>query len=1440
MSEIIERDDAYSLSLDLAEIGRSEELSFNNSSFKSASGVRSSRGNGDDELELQWAAVEKLPTFKRIRTSLFGGTKDDMQGKRVTDVTKLGDLERRVFIDHLINNVEEDNRRLLTKLKERIDEAGVIVPTVEVRYNNLCVDANCKVVHGKPLPTLWNSLKNYFSILSKVPGCHLEEAKISIIKDVSGVIKPSRMTLLLGPPGCGKSTLLLALAGKLRDPLEITGEISYNGYKLNEFVPQKTAAYVSHYDLHVSEMTVRETLDFSSRCHGVGDREDIIREVSKMEKEAGIIPEPDIDTYMKATSVKGIKRSLQTDYILKILGIDTCAETIVGDAMRRGVSGGQKKRLSTGEMIGGPTKVFLMDEISTGLDSTTAFQIVSCLQQLVHITECTMLVSLLQPTPEVFDLFDDIILMAEGKVLYHGPCGDALEFFEDCGFRCPEMKGTADFLQEVTSRKDQAQYWYPIEVPYRYVSVAQFVHDFKACKLGKKLKQELLIPANKTDLRKSSISFSTYSVNKQDLFKACIAREWLLMKRNSFVYIFNSTQLSIVALITTTVYLRTNMELSLVRANYLMGSLFYALIRVVATGTLELGLALSRLPVFYKQRDSFLYPAWAYTIPSMVIRIPIALLETLLWTALTYYGIGYSPEPEKFFKQFLLFFALQQAAGSMYRLLASVSPNPVAAGSYALVTNLILFLFSGFLLPRTSLPAWLKWAFWISPFTYAEIGLSANEFLAPRWNEDSYLNTTIGDQTLRNHGLNFAGYFFWISVAALFGFSVVFNVGYTLALTYMKPPGTSPTIISYDKLSRLEERDAHNSAELVDISLRPRAGKQISGKMSLPFEPLTVTFQNVQYFVDMPKAMRGQDFGKERLQLLHSVTGSFRPGVLTALMGISGSGKTTLMDVLSGRKTAGVIEGDIRIGGHTKVQKTYARISGYCEQNDIHSPNLTIEESMIFAAWLRLPPHIDLTTKADFIKEVIQTIELNDIKDALVGIPGVSGLSTEQRKRLTIAVELVSNPSIIYMDEPTSGLDARAAAVVMRVVKNVVKTRRTIVCTIHQPSIDIFEAFDELILMKTGGHVIYSGQLGQRSSKLIEYFQSIPSVPKIKDNYNPASWILDITASSVEEQLGLDYALLYKTSGLHENQEMLVKEFSVPAPNSKDLHFPTRFPQNGWEQYKACLWKQHLSYWRSPHYNLMRILFMIFASTLFAVLFWQKGNTINTQQDLFNLLGGVFILVLHVGINNCTSVVPFVMKERSVFYRERFAGMYSSWAYALSQVTIEIPYTFFLTILFSAITYPAIGFEWSAYKVLWYFYSMFCTLLYASFLGSVIVSWTSTLEIARVCEGFCYTMLSLFSGYLIPRPGIPKWWIWAYWMCPVSWTLKGFFASQYGDINTTILAFGEEKTIRSFLQDYFGYDHHDLGVVAVVLLGFPLLFASLFTFAIAKLNFQKR
>ncbi|KAI7979754.1 Pleiotropic drug resistance protein 3 [Camellia lanceoleosa] len=1373
MAQSVGDDEIESLRIELAEIGRSLRSSFqrHTSSFRSISALSSVKDDVDDEYALQWAAIERLPTFERLRSSLFDendGSKVDAQGKRIVDVTKLDALERNMFIHKLIKHIENDNLRLLHKQRKRIDKVGVKLPTVEVRYNNLRVEAECEVVHGKPLPTLWNSFKSILFDLVKLPGMKSQEARITIVDDVSGIIKPgrqlyikhdlpydkyyypfeiNRMTLLLGPPGCGKTTLLKALSGNLNKSLKVAGEVSYNGYKLEEFIPQKTSAYISQNDLHIPEMTVRETLDFFIY---------IMIEVSEREKQAGIVPDPDIDTYMKAISVEGQKTTLQTDYIIKILGLDICADTLAGDAMRRGISGGQKKRLTTGEMIVGPTKALFMDEISNGLDSSTTYQIVACLQQLAHIADSTILVALLQPAPETFDLFDDIILMTEGKIVYHGPRSHILEFFEDCGFRCPERKGVADFLQEVMSKKDQAQYWHQAEQPCNYISADMFSKKFKESDFGKKLDDELSKQFMKSQSHKNAISFSIYSLSKWALFRACISRELLLMRRNSFIYVFKSVQLVIIASITMTVFLRTRLAVDAIHANYYLGALFYALIILFFDGFPELSMTVGRLAVFYKQRDLYFYPAWAYAIPATILKYFFIHKIVFIW--------------------------------ALHILLICQS-------------LLAIFLLTVYFSCSYTLTA----------------------------------NTTIGQETLESRGLHFHGYLFWISFGALLGFVIIFNIGFTLALTFLNPPG-SRAIISNEKLSQIqgsEDSSSSANAEAKSTDSPNNTTKSHEGRVVLPFEPLTLVFQNVQYY-----AMRERGFTQKKLQLLCDITGVFRPGVLTALMGVSGAGKTTLMDVLAGRKTSGTIEGDIRIGGFPKVQETFARISGYCEQTDIHSPQITVEESVVYSAWLRLHPEIDSKTKFEFVKEVLETIELDEIKDCLVGMPGVSGLSTEQRKRLTISVELVANPSIIFMDEPTTGLDARAAAIVMRAVKNVAETGRTIVCTIHQPSIDIFEAFDELILLKSGGRIIYSGPLGQHSGSVIEYFEDISGVPKIKNNYNPATWMLDVTSTSAEAELGVDFAQVYKNSVLYQNNRELVNRWSTPPPDSKELYFATRFAQNGWGQFKCCLWKQHLSYWRSPAYNLQRFVYMIVASFLFGVLFWEQGKKLKNQQSLFNVFGSMFSATIFLGINNCSSVLPYISTERSVLFRERFAGMYGSWAYALAQVTIEIPYLLAISITFVVITYPMIGYYWSAYKVFWYFYAMFCTLLYFNYLGMLLIAMTPSFPVAAISDRLLHNFQPLLDFDTSTQ--IPKWWIWLYYINPTAWTLNGMLTSQYGDIDQKIKVFGETKTVAAFLRDYFGYRHDQLPIVAVMLLIYPIVFAYLFAFCIGKLNFQRR
>jgi ABC-type multidrug transport system ATPase subunit/ABC-type multidrug transport system permease subunit len=485
--------------------------------------------------------------------------------------------------------------------------------------------------------------------------------------------------------------------------------------------------------------------------------------------------------------VEGQEHSLITDYIMKILGLDICANTLVGDNMHRGISGGQKKRVTTGEMIVGPTKALFMDEISTGLDSSTTFQIVACLRQFCHVMEATIFMSLLQPAPETFDLFDDVVLLSEGQVVYHGPKENILEFFEECGFKCPDRKGIADFLQEVTSQKDQEQYWFDKRQPYRYISVKAFADKFKSFHVGQKMADELVVPYPKDQSHKAALSFERYSVSSTELFKANFAKEVLLMRRNSFVYIFKTVQIGIIALIASTVFLRTRLHQNTESdGQEYLGAIFFGVVMVMFNGYAELSMTIFRLPVFYKQRDLLFYPAWAYALPGLVLSIPASIAESGIYCIISYYIIGYAPEASRFFRAYLLLFMVHQMSSAMFRAIAGVCRTMVVAntgGSFAL---LIIFMLGGFIIPRTHIRPWWIWGYWCSPLAYAESSITVNEFLAPRWAKPIANSAhTLGQQILINSGVFPKNYWYWIGVAALMGYVLLFNTMYTFVLTYL-------------------------------------------------------------------------------------------------------------------------------------------------------------------------------------------------------------------------------------------------------------------------------------------------------------------------------------------------------------------------------------------------------------------------------------------------------------------------------------------------------------------------------------------------------------------------------------------------------------------------------------------------------------------------------
>uniref|UniRef100_A0A803MQJ1 ABC transporter domain-containing protein n=1 Tax=Chenopodium quinoa TaxID=63459 RepID=A0A803MQJ1_CHEQI len=592
--------------------------------------------------------------------------------------------------------------------------------------------------------------------------------------------------------------------------LKVTGKITYCGHELNEFVPKKTCAYVSQRDLHHGLMTVRETLDFSGQCLGVGT-------IYKLMEKLLFKLDPKIEALMKGVATKGHEASLVTEYLLKVLSLDNCADTIVGDNMRRGISGGEKKRLTIGEMLAGPAKVLLMDEISTGLDSSTAFRICKYISEMVNIMDMTVVISLLQPSPELFELFDDIILLSDGQIVYQGPRHHVLDFFEYVGFKCPERKGVADFLQEVTSKKDQQQYWSK-DQPYRYIPVSELVEAFQSFHVGKELSSSLKILYQRSNNHPLALVKEKYGISNKELIKACFSREWLLMKRNVILYIFKNVQVMIMALATMSAFFRTKMHHETVAdGEKYLGVIFFSLTNVVLNGMAECTFTILGLPAFYKQRDLLFYPAWPYGLPVWILSIPASFIESGLWTILTYYTIGYAPAPTRFFCQWLAFFCIHQMALSIFRFLSALGRTLVIANTIGMIVLILAFVLSGFIIAKGDVGRWMIWAYYLSPMMYGQQALVINEFLDNRWSNP--------------------------------------NTDPRIIETTIAFSDSKALVEDVDKGQKKNDEELQSTNSVVSshssTCTNPTVETTTKG-MYLPFQPLSLSFHHINYYVDAP------------------------------------------------------------------------------------------------------------------------------------------------------------------------------------------------------------------------------------------------------------------------------------------------------------------------------------------------------------------------------------------------------------------------------------------------------------------------------------------------------------------------------------------------------------------------------------------------------------
>ncbi|CAK4485667.1 unnamed protein product [Aphanomyces euteiches] len=1271
--------------------------------------------------------------------------------------------------------------RFYEKYRAVSKRVNVHLATPEVRFENLSYTVQAKqMTMAEKQGTVGSYIQRIFTPFKQ--SVYKEQA---VLHPMNGIIKSGSMTLILANPGSGKSTLLKALANRLDQNAKcvLGGDITLSGLKMSDIDPFKIVSLVDQRDNHAATLTVRETFKFADMCLN-GDPENQPEELREVAK-------------------------LRTDMIIDLLGLNTCADTVVGDALLRGVSGGERKRVTIGEMLVGGQSVFLCDEISTGLDSAATFDIITSLRTWCKTMGGTVVIALLQPTPEVVEMFDDILMLNEGYMVYHGPRTSILPYFENLGFYCPLRVDPADFLIEVTSGRGKKY----LAANDRNRKIPIYAHEFNQVFVESDMHKATLadlaagftVPTNlqtPEDFEKmKSVTAIARTKETSPFAMGFFKSTLLLLNRQKTLWLRDRPLLwgkmaeaVIVGACMGAIYYHAAASIYL-RMLYFSCSVFQR------QAWQQLTIAYHLRSVFYKQRARNFFRTFSYTIAESIVQVPVNLCVSLLMCTFFYFMSGLTQEAGRFITFVVICVSFQHAIGAYMTFLSSVSPSITVGQTLAAFSVCFFLLFSGNIILHDLIPNYWIWMYWFNPLAWALRSVVTNEFYS-----DKYTLAEQKGNLTQVQMITFQSTYIGYGIIVLLGYYVLFTCFNTAALHFLR----------YEKRygvsggSKVSDDDDEN----VYIEVSTPGGTLVKQEriknQGLAFIPANLVIKNLDYFVTLPT--------KVERQLLKNITASFTPGRMCALMGATGAGKTTLMDVIAGRKTGGRIVGEIIINGEPKNPVNFSRITAYCEQMDIHSEMSTIGEALWFSANLRLPETITAEEKRKLVEETLDLLELNGIINEQVG-----DLSVEQKKRVTIGVEVVANPSILFLDEPTSGLDARSAITVMKGVQSIARTGRTVLCTIHQPSISIFELFDDLLLLQTGGFIAYHGELGKDSCKMLEYFASIPGTEEIRPQYNPATYMLEVIGAGIGRDTK-DYSVEYTNSELCKYN--IEKAARLALPNPDFVAFSTLnwtpMATSFSNQLKECVVKAAQTYWRSPQYNFVRLASFPWFAIVFGTTFWQLPR--ETSAQIKSHVGLIYNSMDFIGVFHLMTVLDITCLERAVFYRERMSNYYGPLPYSLSLFTSEVPYLVVAVTIFVIVEYFFVGWVNSYFFFFWITFLLYTSL--CTFFGQWMCGLCPNTKVANVAVGALSCIFNLFSGFLLPYPMMKGWYKWISYIVPSSYSLRALAASQIGvcdngDGNACQLIKGEAKfpntTVADWVQIQFDFKSENRSYYVLVL-----------------------
>ncbi|GMF36781.1 unnamed protein product [Phytophthora lilii] len=1005
----------------------------------------------------------------------------------------------------------------------------------------------------------------------------------------------------------------------------------------------------------------------------------------------------------------------------------------------------------------------------------------------------SVIVALLQPTPEVVEMFDDILMINEGHMVYHGPRTEILDYFQGLGFTCPPRVDPADFLIEVTSGRGHRYANGSIPIKDLAVTSEDFNNLFCQSSIYRKTHEAISKGFNEhqfenaEDFKKAkSVANLARSKEKSEFGLAFIPSTMLLLNRQKLIWLRDPPLLWGKLIEALVIGIVMGMIYFNVSSTYYLRMIFFSIALFQRQAWQQITISFQLRKVFYKQRPRNFFRTTSYAIAESVVQIPVNIAVSFILGTLFYFMSGLTRTFEKYIVFFLVLVCFQHAISAYMTMLSALSPSITVGQALASISVSFFLLFSGNIILADLIPDYWIWMYWFSPISWALRSNMLSEFSSDRY-------TSVQSKTLlESFSIKQGTEYIWFGVIVLLAYYFVFTTLNGLALhfiRYEKYKGVTPKAMTDNA-----PEDENVYVQVKTPGAPDHASVAVKGG-GLPFTPSNLCIKDLDYFVTLPS-------GEER-QLLQKITAHFEPGRMVALMGATGAGKTTLMDVIAGRKTGGRIVGDIYVNGELKDPANFSRITAYCEQMDIHSEAATIYEALVFSANLRLPPNFTEEERMNLVSETLDLLELSAISGEMVG-----RLSVEQKKRVTIGVEVVANPSILFLDEPTSGLDARSALIVMRGVQSIARTGRTVLCTIHQPSISIFELFDGLLLLQKGGYTAYFGDLGVDSVKMLEYFESIPGTEEIRPQYNPATYMLEVIGAGIGRDVK-DYSVEYKNSELcAKNRERTLELCEVSDEFVRHSTLNYRSIATGfWNQLGQLAKKQQLTYWRNPQYNFMRMfLFPIFA-VIFGTTFYQLSA--GSVKKINSHIGLIYNSMDFIGVVNLMTVLEVTCAERAVFYRERMSNYYGPLPYSLSLWFAEVPYLVVVIILFVTIEYWLVG--WSSnggdfifFMFVFYLYTSACT---------YVGQWMSVLmpneKVANVAVGALSCLFNLFSGYLLPRTAMKAGYKWFTYLMPSSYSLAALVGVQFGEnqdvIAVTANGVTTDMTVAQYIEETYDF-----------------------------------